>query len=113
MHATERAIQDDAHDLAPFGKTHLVDRLFAAQRGVVHQDVDAAKALERGFGERGRGFFIGDVAEHAGRLAASRFDFTHDTVGFRLVCAHVHHHRRTGLRERQARSRGQYCARHR
>ena len=87
--------------LAPFGIAHLVDRLFAAQRGVVDQDIDAAEALERGFSERSRGFFIGDVAEHAGRLAAGRLDLAHDAVGFRPVRAHVHHHRRTGLRERQ------------
>ena len=97
----KRAIEDDAHHLAPFREAHLVDRLLAAQRGVVDQDIDAAELLERGFGERGRGFFIGDVAEHAGRLAARRFDFTHDTIGFRLVRAHVHHDGRTGLRKRQ------------
>ena len=113
MHAAKRAVEDDIHHLAPFGVAHLADRLFAAQRGIVDQDVDAAEALERGFGQRGSRLFIGDVADDATALPPAASISRTTLVGFGLVGAHIDHDRGARFRESAARWRGRYCARRR
>ena len=101
MHAVERRVERGVHHFAPLGVAHLVDRLFAPQRSVVDQDVDAAEAFERGLRHRLDRGGIGDVGEDGDRLAAGRFDLAHDAVGFRLVRTHIDHHRRAGGRQLQ------------
>ena len=44
---------------------------------------------------------VGDVADHGRPPCRRRFDLAHDGVGFRFVRAHIDHHRRAGLRQRQ------------
>ena len=96
VHAVKRRVERGVHHLAPFGIAHLVDRLFAPQRSVVDQDIDAAEGFQRGLRHRLDRGGIGDVGEHGDGLAAGRLDLSDHGVGFLLVGARVHHHRRAG-----------------
>ena len=92
--AIEGAFEDDAHDLAPFGERHLVERLLPPQRRIVDETVDAAEAL----GRRRRHFLhgdrIGDIADAGDGLAASVFDRAHHGVGLRAIGSRIDDDRR-------------------
>ena len=99
--AMKGAVERDVEHGAPIGVRHLVERLFAAQRRVVDQNIDPLEMRKRSLGQRLRGLGIGDVADMGGGLAAGFLDFADDAVRFRFVRAHIHQHRRARLRQRQ------------
>ncbi len=81
LHAVEGAVEHDRHDLAPFLVAQLLERLLAAQRRVVDENIDAAEPLHRGGRHLLHRLGVGDVGGDRERLAAGLLDLAHDRLG--------------------------------
>ncbi len=101
MHATEGAIEDDVHHLAPFRETHAGNMFLTPQCRVVDEDIDTPKFLQRCVGERNRGLVVADVAKNGDRLAAGLRDLADDAIGLGLVRPDIHDNGSAGFRQRQ------------
>jgi hypothetical protein len=99
--AQERAVERHVHHGAPFRERHLIDRLLAAQRRVVDEEVDAAEALDRGRDHAVDRGSIGDVGDGGERLAALGDDLGDDGIGLGLIGAGVDDDRGAILRQLQ------------
>ncbi len=79
----------------------LIERLFAADGGIVDQDIDAAEAFERGVGNGLHRLGVGHVTGDGDGLPAGALDLAHDIVGFLPVGARIDHDGCAVGRERQ------------
>jgi len=73
----ERAVQMHVDDVRPIRPTHAVEDTVAQDAGVVDQDVDAAKGIERGLNNPFRVLRLGDGQRRNHRLAAGGLDLLH------------------------------------
>ena len=69
LDAMEGAIERDVEDFAPGRIVHLGEGLFAPQRGIVDEDVDAAELSYRRIGHGLHRPCVGDVTDMHDRLA--------------------------------------------
>ena len=69
-----RRFQVDGHDPVPHGLVHVDDLLDVGDTGVVHDHVDAAEPLDRGFAHRLDGRGVGQIGRRGEGLAAGTGD---------------------------------------
>src|SRR5207248_3993820 len=81
LERVERPKEVRLEDVAPVLEAHPHDQVVAGDTGVVDEDVDLAKRLDRGLDQRLRGGRIGDVGLNRERLPAGALD-----PGDRLLC---------------------------
>ena len=100
--AEEVADQVDVDDRLPASPVKLLDRAGKEHGGVGHQNVEPAKAFQRGRNHSRHLFFIGDIDMHSQRLAIGlRRDGLRHLLGA-LEVEVGHHHMRAFLGQTQA-----------
>ena len=76
----EVALQVHPHDVVELGLRHVGEHAVAQDAGVVHEDVQVAKGVERGLHQPFRTGPVGDVVGVGDRLATEGADLVDDLL---------------------------------
>jgi hypothetical protein len=95
----ERAVKDDAGDVAPILERHMLDALLLTQRRVIDEVVDAAELFERRPRHRVDGRRIHHIGHGDKPAAADLFNLLHHRFRLGAVLPHVDDHGAASGRE--------------